>query len=292
MKYNLVRVLLGVQLLVMAGLQGHQLTATPTSESALLASQWGLILIVEFELFLGICLLASVWAKAAWVAALGFSGMFGCVSLWIAVSGGASCGGFGLLPFSPWYAAALGLAIACSLVRWRPRESSFAFGQALAVLAVWFLIGLPGAYVMAACARATISDAGEIAGDSTVVVLEPEQWVGEQFSLLEYIDVGDQLAKGKWLVVLYHHDCPECRSVLPKYEQLSRDLASRGEPLRVALIEMPPYAPDWLQLVSPDMRCLIGHLSDEKEWFMTTPQEVVVHGAEVTNIGHQELLAR
>ena len=45
-------------------------------------------------------------------------------------------------------------------------------------------------------------------------VLEPETWVGKELPILEYIDIAEMLKKGTWLVLLYHYDCPDCKSTL------------------------------------------------------------------------------
>ena len=50
---------------------------------------------------------------------------------------------------------------------------------------------------------------------STYEVLEPETWIGKELPILEYIDIADQLKKGTWLILFYHHDCPDCRKEYP-----------------------------------------------------------------------------
>ncbi len=82
---------------------------------------------------------------------------------------------------------------------------------------------------------------GVVSGPDGLVILEPEKWIGNTLPIATQIDIGGQLAKGRWTMVLLHHDCPKCQEALPKYEQL----ASRLEPglARIALIEVPPYGP-------------------------------------------------
>jgi hypothetical protein len=75
---------------------------------------------------------------------------------------------------------------------------------------------------------------------STCEVLEPETWVGQKLPLLEHIDIGEKLSKGNWLILLYHHDCPDCIKAIAKYEQMARNLAGNGGFGRQALIELPP----------------------------------------------------
>jgi len=103
---------------------------------------------------------------------------------------------------------------------------------------------------------------------SSYEVLEPETWAGKELPILECIDIAERLKTGNWLILLYHHDCPDCSEAIRKYEQMARDLAGNGDFLRIALIEMPPYGPP---LAPADSACTIGRLANAKEWFVTTP---------------------
>lgn len=73
-------------------------------------------------------------------------------------------------------------------------------------------------------------------------VLELETWVGKKLPILEHIDIGDQLKKGTWLILLYHYDCPGSGQAIPMYEQMAPDLAGNEDFLRIALIAV-PHAP-------------------------------------------------
>ena len=50
-----------------------------------------------------------------------------------------------------------------------------------------------------------------------LVVLEPERWIGQHFSLVDHIDIGPQLTAGPWIVLLVHHDCDHCIATVPRY---------------------------------------------------------------------------
>ena len=99
-------------------------------------------------------------------------------------------------------------------------------------------------------------------------VLEPETWVGKELPILEYIDIAEQLRQGAWLVLFYHHDCPDCAVAIPQYEQMARDLAGNEEFLRIAFMAVPPYGQGPVSENSP---CTLGKLAAVKEWFVTTP---------------------
>ena len=71
-------------------------------------------------------------------------------------------------------------------------------------------------------------------GTSSYEVLEPETWVGEKLPILEYIDIGKSLKKGNWVVLFYHHDCPDCARAIARYQQMARDLAGNEDFLRMA----------------------------------------------------------
>jgi hypothetical protein len=275
--YDVVRIALGAILLLAAGLKAYQLATEPTVGSSLLDSRWLLMATVEFELFFGLWLIAGILPKPTWAAALACFGLFTCVSLYKALSGHATCGCFGRVPVNPWYTSTLDLAIVLSLLRWRPKESLFATRQAVAVMVIWLAVGLPAAFAMGSHYPTTLSDDGDIIGNGTVVILEPEKWIGKRFPLLDYIDIADRLKEGKWLVVLFHHDCPKCLEAISKYEEQARRWADNPTTPRVAMIEMPPFDLERSRLpLSSDTPCVLGQLSEDRTWFVETPVVVVV----------------
>ena len=127
----------------------------------------------------------------------------------------------------------------------------------------------------------TLSDAGEIIGDGKIVVLESEKWIGKRFPLLDYINIGNKFKEGKWLVVLYHHNCSDCQAAMPKYRHAANTLADQlGEP-RVVLVEMPPYA-DGEAMQNVGRQLVTARLSDNREWFAKTPIELAITDGVVT----------
>ena len=253
--YNRLRLVVALLLLTAAALKGYDLANGPVVGSGLLDSRWLLIGVVEMEILFGLWLLANILPKLTWAAALACFSLFTCVSLYKALSGYASCGCFGRVPVNPWYTATLDLGIVLSLLYWRPtgRGAWFAIGRTtgwgpsrfsrndtgtvplphtacvrvVGVLAAWLVVGLPAAYAMTSYTPTTLSDAGDVIGDGKVVVLEPEKWIGKRFPLLDYIDIGDRLKQGKWLVLLYHHDCPKCQTVVRTLEPAGNKVGSQ-----------------------------------------------------------------
>lgn len=98
--FDVVRVVLGVILLRVAGLEGCQSAADPVAGTGLFDSRWFLIGVVEFELLFGYWLLAGICAKWTWIAACLCFGRFAVVSLSEALAGCASCGCLGKLPIN------------------------------------------------------------------------------------------------------------------------------------------------------------------------------------------------
>jgi len=114
------RVVLGLVLLVAAGLKGHELALDPLTEDSFLASPPLQIAAIEVEILLGLWLLSGLARRAAWVAALGFFGVMAGVSLYMALAGQTSCGCFGRLTVNPWLTFAFDGAAVAALAVWRP----------------------------------------------------------------------------------------------------------------------------------------------------------------------------
>jgi len=112
-------------------------------------------------------------------------------------------------------------------------------------------------------------------------VLEPKTWIGKQLPILEHIDIADQLKQGAWLLLLYHHDCPDCQKVIREYARIARLMQRNQEDLRIALIEVPPYGPE---AATRGVSCLRGQLTDAKEWFVKTPITVKLLSAKVYDV--------
>ncbi len=219
--YDALRVALAVLLLVAAGLKAHQLMSQPVFGTGLMESRWFLIAVVEFELLFGLWLLSGLLPHLTWLGALACFFAFACVSFCKVVSGAASCGCFGRVPVNPWFTTILDVAVLLALFRWRPllhgrRHFFFPRGEtidcdgslrsngkkpfvrAAVVLSAWLVLGVPAAMLMNTAHAAALSAGGKILGAGRIVVVEPKAWIGKRFPLLDYIDVGDELKKGRW----------------------------------------------------------------------------------------------
>ena len=151
--YAFLRVCLGSCLLIAAAAKGFQLATEPTAEVSLMTSRWFLVTVVEFEILLGLCLLADVYPKSVWRITLGCFLVFACVSAYRAFAGEASCGCFGSVEVSPWLTLCIDVVAVLALLRWRPDVScntgpaqpKRAIPATAVVALLWLLTGIPAA---------------------------------------------------------------------------------------------------------------------------------------------------
>ncbi len=294
---DIVLKVLGVLLLTAAVLKGHELLTVPTANQDLWSWRPVLIFQVEFELALGIWLLSGVFKRLAWLAGLACFGLFCGVTLYKGLTGAASCGCFGTVHVNPWVTLlAIDLPAVVALGLFRP---VFSFAPVLSFLrslptavtggreslrqvVAEFAKPLPTLRRFAATAALSLAILGlttpilalnkPATVTSSYEILEPQTWVGRELPILEHIDIGEYLRQGNWLVVLYHHDCPDCQAAIPRYEQMARDLEGNEDSLRIALVEMPPYGQSGLMNNTP---CSQGRLDSCKKWFVTTPVAIL-----------------
>jgi hypothetical protein len=288
--YHVVQFFATTLLLVAAGLKARQLSSQPLSGSGLFASRWFLISVVEMEIFFGLwlaidlCYVRFMGNTSAqgptWLATLSLFSAFAFVALWKALSGQASCGCFGNVEVNPWYTTTLDVLIVLLLISLRPRKRLIPPWADLrllltrlgAVLAVWLIVGGAVGYATSSYTDTTLSTLGEIVGDGKIVVLEPENWVGKRLPLLNFIDAPDALMEGKWLVLLYHHDCPKCREVIRNLHRTARKLAVS----QVVLIELPPYGGYPEPSFPSEVKIIHTQLRGAHEWFVESPAAVLL----------------
>ncbi len=284
---DIIMKLLGVVLLAAAILKGYQLLTEPVAEDTIWSQRRSLILQVEFELFLGIWLMSRIMKRAAWLVALSCFVLFSGVTLYKGITGADSCGCFGSVKVNPWVTlltidlpAVLGLAV-FRPVRLVGPEVTQVKKRCLFLPDIF--TPLPSlsrfAVVFSACLILLVVTTSILAFNepqkvtSTYEVLEPETWVGKELPILDYIDIGEQLREGNWLVLFYHHDCPDCQKAIVQYDRMAHDIVGNNDFLRIAMIEVPPYGPG---LLNRDSLCSYGRLVDIKEWFVATPVIVVL----------------
>src|SRR5438093_8195142 len=96
--------ILGCLLLVAAGLKLHGLAVEPVGAAGFFSSPWVQMLIVEWEIALGISLVWGINPWLAWLAATATFLAFASVSFWQGWIGQATCQCVGAIHVNPWLA--------------------------------------------------------------------------------------------------------------------------------------------------------------------------------------------
>lgn len=272
----------------------------PPLNTGLLESHWFLIGVVQFELLLGFWLASGLWIRAAWCVGLATFSLFAVVAAEKGLMGERSCGCFGRVPTSPWLAFSIDVAVA-ALALWgsrgqgkclwvtrhvsavvgatsacfRPRGALVAPKRLSWLVLMWFPTALCfGAVAVLGGATGELPAIGQRLGGT--IVVEPDRMIGRPFALANYIDLGDRLVRGRWLIILYRTACPDCQSVLAR----SRDIEAQTQGLGgVAYVSVPNYAgasEAYERAEVGQSTGLHGAMMKEHDWLLTVPLFIVV----------------
>ena len=281
LSYRIVFRCLGVLLVVASLLKSHQLATAPLPPTEWLPPT-ALSLVVQFELLIGILLVFDVAPRLLWWISMVLFASFALASLQKALLGYDSCGCFGNLEISPWWTLTIDLAAVVALVIWCPplrqstRRESLSRRWFVAVL-IYTAVGMPLGIAMAQFEAKRLTSGMQLLDGGDIVLLEPKTWISDELPLIPYIDRGEALRTGNWTVLLFHHDCPKCQEIIPFYEAMAS--ASHNSSNHIGLIELPPIG--WP--TRNPTTCFRSHLSEEYEWFVTTPVEIrLEHGIVMT----------
>ena len=277
---NIVLRLLGLLFLAGAALKGHQLLTEPMANTDIWSNRYFLIFTVEFELALAIWLLSGLFKKIAWIATVACFSLFCCITLYKALAGYGSCGCFGRIHLNPWITLiAIDIPCILALLIFRPKDLKLKnLTNPLTLLTPSpKTVHLVSVFLLAViCITVTtpiLAFNEPAAVTSTYEILEPETWIGKQLPILEHIDIKDKISIGNWLLLFYHHDCPDCQKAIVQYDQMARDLKGNEDFLQIALIEVPPYGKS---LIRNNSTFAVGKLLATKDWFITTPAVVLL----------------
>ena len=80
--WSILRFVIAAILLTAAFLKAHQLATVPSLGEGLLHARWFNILVVEFELLLGIWLIIGLFPRLTWLITIGCFSVFALVSLY------------------------------------------------------------------------------------------------------------------------------------------------------------------------------------------------------------------
>jgi hypothetical protein len=151
--WTVVRFGLGLLLLLAAGLKLAGQGASAVPQIGWFATPTVQIAVAEWEIVLGLWLMSNQYRRGAWLAALVTLVGFAVVSGYLGWIGVASCGCFGAIHASPWWAfgvdlAAIILLMACRKAIWLPNPSASERRPA-SFTAIAFLVGLAGCLLLA-----------------------------------------------------------------------------------------------------------------------------------------------
>jgi len=255
---------------------------------------------IPLELCLGLWLVSGLFRKAAWlVGTLAYFG-FIFVTLYKGAIGAESCGCFGQIPVNPWLTLGLiDIPMFLLLVLNRP-------GQEYKLLpppwpntfhAIVFAIPIFAVLIFAAPALVAFKPTcikpdepnGSVIKNPRAKPDDPNAVPPQKVKLwswLEYIDITEQLKGGLVVVLMYHHDCSTCATMVPRYDRYFRKMKEAGDDsMKIAFLAVPPYSEKGP--VPADTVCLRGKLSDKQKWAITSPYVVALIDGEVVKTWKQ-----
>ena len=145
MGYRIVSRLIGLLLLASAALKSQGLAVGPVAQIGILGATWLQVAVIEFEVVLGLWLLWGGYPFGSWITTLATFTTFAGVSFYSGWIGQTSCGCFGELPVSPWWAFGLDVGVIVGLLFIRPFRQSSDSGAAAGPIARWiFRSGVAG----------------------------------------------------------------------------------------------------------------------------------------------------
>lgn len=216
-----------------------------------------------------------------------FSG-FAFYATYLALIGAESCGCFGPVKVHPGWTIALDVFVLWLLLFKWPSSTDLVRPSILKYWHRWttafVMMLIPATALLIMRQPTVVASGGNLASAGGLVILEPELWIGRALPILDEIDVGHELARGDWVLLLYHHDCPQCQEALPRYLSLAEQMEVEHQRRRIAVVETPPFAAEGLQTSST--AALKGRLSDHREWFVQTPVEITLKDGNVTHVRH------
>ena len=269
-----IRVGVGALLAVAAGLKAYDVAFSLAGSAELFHNRWLLLCVVEIEVLLALLLFSGLWVRRVWLSSLGCFALFAGVSALKVWNGDVSCGCFGRIQVDPRYTLALDLIVLAALLRWPPKSTPrpAPYWKVLGVAALFLALAVPIGMRIATHTPIELTADDQLLPRGSLVLLKPANWVGKRLPLLNHIDIGEQLSRGTWTVVLFDRDCNHCRTAFPAYLDRARALAEGSAPERMALIEIPPFS--GASGLRESSSLMYGRLRPDREWYARTPVEL------------------
>jgi hypothetical protein len=290
---GVLRITLAMVLLTAATLKVWELIIRVPPQSSSWPVGWT-VAAVGSEMFVAIWLLTGQAGCMAWRAVTVMFACFAAAAVWKASQGAATCGCFGPVSVSPWFTAAFDICAVIALWLTRPQRQPAAMPPARwrAPAAVVLLLAATCALALHAARRGILgaAAAGLATGGDGIVILDPQDWIGQRFPLLDHIDAPADLAHGTWLLLLYRADCPLCHEAIPAYAALSARMP-------VMLLEMPSDQTAALfrgteptgaaHAAEADVGphgVPRGRVRPDRLWFLTTPTAILLQDGRVQHV--------
>ncbi len=275
-------------LLTSAFLKAQELASHTLAPGDVFQNRWLILVVVEWEFVLAAWLLSNVFKRAAWLAVTGTFCGFLAVTFFRALSGAQSCGCFGRIQVNPWITLCLDATILTLLLVLHPHWIAEIRGQwrVKRVVAAGLCVALVGTLSAVGCVRndapAGVLENADVGQQDRLVVLNPNEWLGQPFPLSSYVTLDQPVMQGCWIAVLYHHDCEHCQVLLAKLrDQVRQHPPGAGDP-PLAAIEMPPFVKDGgVPAVAAIPGVHNGRLSAAHDWFVDTPVVVALRDGRV-----------
>lgn len=258
----------GAVLLITACLKAHHAVVQPLDSTVEVVAY---VLIVA-ESTIGMWLTIGTPNILTWrITVVGFAVLAG-VSAVKALGGATSCGCFGAINVSPWFTLTFDSAILTVLltiprgaikVRTSPPTSrEFVAGGIVATSLI--------AVAMFGQSRFVRTEGSDEFGK--LAVLDPKSWPGKPFTLINEVKIEGDLSRGSWEILLFRHDCQVCHDVMRLIERTPQEVNLA----KTALVAINRLERDELIDRLSDRGCKVGHLSQNREWFATTPLRISV----------------
>jgi hypothetical protein len=241
---------------------------------------WLSAVVIQIELLIACLLLYAVsLRKTLSIVAVLFIGFAG-FSAYRAWAGYESCGCFGAVKVYPLWTLILDVVVAsvAAIASWHTPANSDGTASVRRAFLVYALLGIASVAWIAGRGPIKATE-GFGVQQGGLVLLEPETWLGKAIPVAEHLVPRQELASGSWILLFFHHDCPDCQAALPKYEALAQRLEGEKDVRRVLLVEVPPYGADAWQ----GEHAAMARLPDGVDWFVEAPVEVRIDVGLVTN---------
>jgi hypothetical protein len=249
-------------------MKAHQAATRPSAGGDVLSSAGVVACVTGLEVGLGLMLVTGAYPRTTRRVTLACFTVFAGVASYKTFAGDSSCGCFGQIQVAPWLTLAFDLTAVGALAMCglgNPTRPAAPNHRSLAAVAVALAAAAAGAVLALTPEAVPVTPDGDFVGAGRVVVLQPKDWIGKPFPLRKYVEIDEDLSRGRWTLILFQRDCPKCQSVLNRHQV---GAPARGD--RLVLIEVPPPGEPGSS-DAPIPGCVYGRLAGTKEWFVELP---------------------